>query len=358
MKRAVRVAVLALTGILALAFAGSALAAYQPRLIVAHEFPRLSGGGQTALFFTTDRADEATAKLTIYAPSGYQANITQAPGTQIGTAEATVQARAVSPDVFLPVEGTIQADNPANYMGTPTTAACIGSATPQNVWVLVLTASGRELRVPVYVYAAAGAEAGFASVKLVVCLPPPDEPEPIGAAFGAKVVEAVLAFNAGVFTTPSTRNLYVWHAYATPYTNFRRPANAAGTMQARALVSLPVTITLRVTFNKKRKQAVISGTIAAAGLNLAGERLALFSGVRANRLRRTGSTNRVTQRGTFTATRRIARTTFFRVDVTLIGTADQSGCAVPTGVPPAPAGCTAMILVFASSSVRRAVFRR
>ena len=89
MRRAVRVAVLAITGVLALAFAGNALAAYQPRVIVFHQFPRLSDGGGTALFFSTDRADEATAKLTIYAPSSYQANISQAPGTQIGSAEAT-----------------------------------------------------------------------------------------------------------------------------------------------------------------------------------------------------------------------------------------------------------------------------
>ena len=353
MRRAVRVAVLAITGVLALAFAGNALAAYQPRVIVFHQFPRLSDGGGTALFFSTDRADEATAKLTIYAPSSYQANISQAPGTQIGSAEATVQARAVSPDVFLPVQGTIQADNPANW--APQAVACTGTASHANVWLLVLTASGRQLQVPIFVDPAAGGEAAFASVKLQVCLPPPDIPEASGgAAFGAKVVEAELVFNTGVFTTPGSRNLFVWHTYATPWSNFRPPVNAAGTVQARALVSLPITISLTVRYDKRRKQAVISGTISAEGLDLSGERLQLFSGRRSNRLRRRGSTSRVNARGRFTARRGVARgATFFRVDVVLAGTADQAGCAIQTGAPPAPAGCNATVTVFASSPVRR-----
>lgn len=359
MTRAIRVAVLAITGALALVFAGSALAAYQPRLIVFHEFPRLNDGGRMALSFSTERTDEATARLDIYAPSGYRPSATQAPGTQLGTAEATIQARAVSQDVFLPVQGTIRADSPANWMGTPNTTACIGSATPQNVWVLVLTASGRELQVPIYVYPAVGAEATFASLKLVVCLPPPDVPESAGgAAFGAKVVDATLVFNAGVFTTPSARNLYVWHLYGTPYTNFRPPANRAGTVQARALVALPIAITLRVRYDRRRRQAVLTGTITAAGLNLSGERLGVFSGRTAGRLTRNGTTSRITQRGGFSARRRITRATFFRVEVSLIGTADQAGCAVATGAPPAPAGCTAMITVFASSAVRRVAVPR
>lgn len=362
MNRAIRVAVLAITSALALAFAGSALAAYQPRLNVFHEFPRLNDGGRMALIFSTERTDEATAKLTIYAPAGYRPNFAQTPGTQLGTAEATIQARAVSPDVFLPVQGTIQADSPANW--GPQSQQCTGTTSHANVWVLVLTASGRELRVPIFVDPAVGGEAGFASLKLQVCLPPPDVPESAGgAAFGAKVVEATLLFNAGVFTTPAARNLYVWHTYATPYTNFRPPVNAAGTFQARALVALPITITLRARYDTRRSQVVLTGTITAAGLDLSGETLALYSGRTAGRLTRAGSTSRVTQRGAFSARRRVARTRvrrtmFFRVEVSLVGTADQAGCAVATGAPAAPAGCTAMITVFGSSVVRRVAVPR
>ena len=355
MTRAVRGAILVATSFLALAFVGTALAAYTPRLIVLHERAQLGGGGETAVLFTQPRTDEATAKITIYAAAGYTVNFA-APGTQIGTAEATVQARAISPDIFLPVRGTIVAGNPADPALAGPATQCTGTATHQAVWVLVLTASGRELRVPVYVDQATGGEATFASVKLQVCLPPPDVPESAGgAAFGAKLVDAALVFNRGVFTTPRAASIYQWTAYFTPYTNNRPPVNVAGTIQSRALVALPVTITVRAKYNKKRKRVTLSGTFRMAGAAGTGSRLAIYQGTRANRLRRVGVTPAVRRNGSFSAVRRVRRGThYFQLVIQVAAPVDQEGCAITSRAPAAPGGCvTATLGVYGVSRIVR-----
>lgn len=351
----------AATLFLALTFAASALGAYTPRLWV-HQFPRTGGGGATTIRFTTDRTDEATAKVTIYSDAGYAVAMSQAPGTRIGTVRTVLQMRAVSPDVLVPVEGAIQADSPANW--ATQAVQCTGTASHANVWVLVLSASGRQLQVPMFVDRSPQAppDPPPTTSKIQVCLPPPDVPESAGgAAFGAKVVEAALTFDAGVVTTLARRRNHMWLAYATPWTSFRPPANASGTVGARALVPLPQSLSLNARYLKKRRAAMLGGRLVIGTSQQTPEefeavfrssRLAVFAGTRPNRLARTGSTRALTSRGTFRLTRRIRRTTYFRVSFSRVEAIDGTVCVGLNG-PPTPAGCTATWSLFARSRVVR-----
>src|SRR5919108_557037 len=148
MKTGLRGALVACSAAAALAFVGSALAAYTPHLTVSHTPLALGGGGSTDITVSFDQSDDATAKATIYVPQGYTGTLTAAPGAQVGTIDASILASAISPTQPLPLKGTIQADDPAKY--TSSGLLCTGSATHDAVWLLRLQAAGTELAVPGY----------------------------------------------------------------------------------------------------------------------------------------------------------------------------------------------------------------
>ena len=89
MKRSIRVAVAACAGLAALAFAGSAMAAYSPRLVVTTVTNKPSKQTTLLLSHVQDINDDPTARDTIYAPLGYQANLSQPVGTTIGDVVAS-----------------------------------------------------------------------------------------------------------------------------------------------------------------------------------------------------------------------------------------------------------------------------
>src|SRR5205807_9861256 len=104
---------------IALVFAGSALASYTPRIVIDHTPPAIGSAGTTDLTVSFDRNDDATAKATIYgAPEYTGVTLDQAPGTQVGTVDATVIAKQISPTP-LPLRGTIKADDPLKYVSNP-----------------------------------------------------------------------------------------------------------------------------------------------------------------------------------------------------------------------------------------------
>jgi hypothetical protein len=329
---------------------GSALAKYVPKLIVSHTPPNVSSAATTISIELT-REDDATAKVTFYAPLGYQGVLGQAAGTQIGTVAATVQALAISADAILPLQGVIRTDDPAKYVANP-----CAPGTHSAVWLLALEAAGRTLAVPIYLdTVTAGPEATFAAFKLQVCLPPPDIPEAQGgAAFGAKLLTATLELNQAL-TAPTTRAQYVWPGIFTPYIEKAGRPNVAGTVEARAVVRLPGQLTLNGKITSKKNRTVrLSGAVTENGVGIAGAAVELLLGTRrfspplsmrsgsggryAFNLRRRG-------RGKIASTFR----TRARVDVRDVTAA---GCATPT-VPPVPCvSATAGAFTILSRAVR------
>jgi hypothetical protein len=115
--------------------------------------------------------------------------------------------------------------------------ACTGTTTHAAWWVLVLTAAGQTLEVPLFVDPSPASLpfSPLLAYQLVVCLHPSDIPESAGgAAFGAKVFEANFTIK-GIFS-PTTSGDNVWRLLATPYTPGKGTANAAGTVEAQSFV--------------------------------------------------------------------------------------------------------------------------
>jgi len=341
MRRGFRAALLAAGGaVAALVWSGSALAAFTPQFVVTHT-PNNVASATTRIEIHVPRADDAVFKLTFYAPLGYQGVLGQAAGTQVGTVSANVQALAISPDAVLPLTGTIVTADPARYVAN----AC-APGTHRAVWLLRLEAAGRTLEVPVYLDVPEGAEASFATFKFQACLPSPFLPEAAGgAAFGAKLLDAVLQFQSGLLTTPATAGRYVWPAIFTPWPNGPGLPNAAGTVQSRAIVQIPGQATLRATYNPRTNRFALTGSVTENRVGVGGATVDIFKGTRANRLTRIART-RSAQSGRFAAGGRLTPRvrTFFRARAVVPNRVNSTvGCAITLPLPAVPGGCVAAV---------------
>ena len=150
MRKMIRIGVAAAAGLPALVFAGQALATYTPKLAA-----QLGDAG-TTIKLAIPPTDHPTAKLTFYAPAGTGANLSASAVTTIGTLDAKASAAALG-GATLPLIGTVQAraaDGTYLSSGQPrplalASQACTGTAAHAAWWVLVLSAAGQTLEVPV-----------------------------------------------------------------------------------------------------------------------------------------------------------------------------------------------------------------
>jgi hypothetical protein len=320
MKRFTRLAVAAGAVVSALAFSGSALAAYAPTLGVRS---LTNGPGQPTtmrieVYQSMD--DDPTAKATIYAPLGYGVNLTQPVGTKIGDIEAVVVLRQLA-NVPLNVSGTVTADSPANY--PPAANQCTPGQSHEAVWRADVSVAGNPLRVPIYVdRVSAGPEAAFAAAKIELCLA-----GPIGTPVGAQLVDAV--FDArGVFTNPTSSARRIWHALFTPYVPGTTTPNPAATIEGQAWAASNTTLSLSVK-SLRRGVVLLQGRLTVEGSPIWGPLVDIYSG--SKRMK----TVRVARPGTYSFRKRIKRKTRFQARINYIG--EFASCLAPAIG--APQGC-------------------
>jgi hypothetical protein len=241
----VRVALVSCAAVASLALAGSALAAFTPKLVVG------SQAGATRVGVVVGSADDPTAKVDIYLPAGYQLGAPAA-GTKLGDVTATAAAGDLG-GVVLPLTGELDAISQSTFTASQQASAqqCLGGQTAAQTWDLHLAAAGQSLDIPVFVLAGAAPElASGYQAKLRVCLPPPDVPAgtPGRAAFGAKLLSAT--FTSSAITEPSAAGDLRWTSLWTPYNPGKGTVNAAGTVEVQSLRHLPVTLSTTVTKKK------------------------------------------------------------------------------------------------------------
>ena len=335
MHRALRLVALVGASTLALAFAGSALAAYTPKFSVSHV--PVNGSPATTITIEQTAAEDATAHVSFYVPLGYSGVLNQAVGTKLGTVAAHVQATAISQDAIVPVNGDVIVASNADATIAGASTQCTGTTTHSAFWVLALEAAGQKLSVPVFVDEAAGPEATFAQFKLQVCLPPP-----AAATLGAKLLDAALTLS-NVFTAPSSPGNYVWPAIFTPYASAAGPVNPVGTVQSRAVVRLPARITLKGKItSKKKRTASFTGAVTENSAAVAGARVQLLLGTTVGFT----ATTKANGSYAFSLKKKGKKgTTTFRARVTVPARSiTAAGCALTVpNLPAAPAGCVSAI---------------
>jgi len=350
MKRLVRLTVLACAGALALAFAGSALAAYTPTFSVNQ------AASSSTLNIKFAQGDQATARIVLYVPLGYGATLNQAAGTQLGTVNATVLATQLGPNVSLPLTGTVNVVPQSQVQSAA--LACTGTATHTAYWVFTLSAANQPpLNVPLFVDTiSAGPEATFASAKLTTCLT-----SPATTSFGAKPTEIHVTLN-NIFSSPTSAGQFVWDGIFTPYTADNGVPNPGGTVEARAIVRSPgrLGITAKNASKKKTKfvkkhgkkvkvttvtrRVLVSGSLSENAQPIESQKIVLYVGRSASSLKASFTTTTNTG-GAFggTITEKKAGRYFFQVRATVPDRDVTSvGCATP--LPGVPGGCVSATL--------------
>ena len=309
---------------------------YAPSLTVTSQ--TTAPGRPTAIILghVQGRADDPTAKDTIYAPLGYGVNLSQPANTKIGDVSARLILRQAG-NAEVDVEGQVIADNPALYLNNP----CTRNPNPHGaVWKLNITVAGSPLTVPIYVdQVTAGPEAAFASAKIQLCLA-----GPIGTPAGAQLLFAFFDVN-GVFTNPPNTSNRVWRAVSTPYVPGTPTPNPVGTTESQAVVPGRVSLTVK-SKSLMRGRVTISGKLLINGRPFRGAEIALYKGNK-----RVG-TARTNAQGNYTFRKRIKKRTRYDVQVLEI-----RELALPCPAPPlppnlVPQGCrTATISFFAIKTV-------
>ena len=245
MRKTIRFALLLGASFASLAFAGSALASFSPKLIVTSATPQAAGGGGAVrVGAIVGATDDPTAKTSIYIPTGYQVNTTSAVGTKLGDVTATAAAADLGGAV-LPLTGELDVAAP------DATAAAQCGTTDVQMWNLKLTAAGQTLNVPMHLVQTSAPEAASGyTYKLVICLPPPDVPAgtPGRAQFGAKLLSATFAVSA--ITQPSAAGDFRWTSLWTPYNPGKGTPNAAGSVETQAVRHIPTQAKLTITKKK------------------------------------------------------------------------------------------------------------
>jgi hypothetical protein len=334
MTRRLRLLLLGVAAFGALTTAGSALAAFTPQLAVSNSPMRPGASGTTIFRFTVPRTDDALFRLDLFVPAGYQAPLSQTVGATIGRVSAQVEVREPIAGAVLPVEGNIVAENPANH----TTSPCApGMHTA--VWMLVLQASGQELRVPAYVDRLTGAAAQLGEYRIRFCLPSPHVPASVGGAtFGAKLIRAQLNLDQ-VFTTPSTAGEFLWRAIATPWAAPATP-NASATVESRATIGFPGNLSIAAT--TRRRTLTVTGRLVEGPAGVSRGTVVVRIGRRAHRAA-VNATGRYTVRVRF---RGAARPTVRATAAVAVRTVTCSGPSA------APAGCVSHTRAFFTASSR------
>lgn len=358
MRKASRLALLAGMTLLALAFAGSSLAAYTPKLVV-HTNHKVGSGGPVTISVTTTKDDDATAATVIYAPLGFTPQLGQAAGATLGNVTAHVQALGISADTILPLEGTVVVADATDPTLAAQVAGCTRTAVGTQhsaVWVLVLTAAGQTLRVPVTLDSITAApEADFAQAKLSICLPSPYIPTSAGGAtFGAKLLDASFTLD-NVFNNPPSRGAFTWRAIFTPYTTGTGNPNAAGTVEARATVRIPSQLSLKAKVVSKKKHTVrLTGKLSEGGQGIGGVTVTLLIGrlkASALKARYTAKTSSNGSFGGNTIRQKKGGKYYFQVKATVKDRDNTTnGCSTPGPFNPIPC-VSSTISGFTASSI-------
>ena len=331
MKRSFRLALLSCASFIGLAFAGQALAAYDPSLTMEQSSYKPGAHITADVFIFSKPANDPTAKITIFSPKGYSANLSAAPGTKIGRVAALVRLRDVA-DVPAGLAGNVVVGNPADPTIQQTSILCRQSPTNQAVWILSATLSGQALQIPVFVNKVGPL------TTFQICVPYPEVSATNPSGVRILLLDATIK---GVFRNASTANGYEWASVFTPYDPATKQPNLAGTIQWRTYVGLPSSLTLKKV--KAKRGFKLTGQLKVAGLNPAGVRLNLYSSKKARPApnavaggtgKRAGKTAKLPRTGKYSMTRRNVKfATFFQTRFENYGT----DCTTPDPIPGVPA---------------------
>lgn len=316
MKTLLRLALVVLAAMAALMLAGNAFATQ--KLGVRQDPTSLT------IKVSQAQSDPQPAKVTVYVPSGYTLNASQAPGTKIGTATGNSFVR--DQNIALPLAGDIIVAPPdTNVTGCATGTHLV-------VWTVDLQVGGQSQKLPVHIDATTGSETALGAYKLVFCLPPADVPKdtPGRSPNGAQLLDATFKIDS-VFTAPAGQS--IWKAITTPWTPGLAVPNPTATVESRAFVSSGTVSLASKVLSAMKRIVKFSGEVRQSGSALPGTQVNLLINDKARFRARTdargGYSVTLRKTGRKSVTTFQARVTVAERDITATGCGSPSLPGVP-----------------------------
>ncbi len=316
MTRRLRTGVFAATGLLALAFAGTAFSAINPRLVVGTSTQ--AGNTRTSIEARVGSADDPVGRIQIFLPSGVKLDA-PAGGVDVGTVTATVQSKQIGPGTEMPFKLTgkltaIPVNDPAvAYESTN----CDGGAGHSGAWLARLDGGGVGWTFVIFVDQTSGAEAQFGPYKLVACF------KSIAGAnadsYGNKFMSMSLAIDR--LAAPTAPGSYLWRSLWTPFTSDTNGTlNQAGSVEAQSVLKLPAGV---LTLNGKRSGKVhvrvtLGGKLLVDAEPIGGWTVAIRHGTKPSKLVAFGAV-KTDAAGAFSKAVNLTKSQYFQVGATIGG---------------------------------------
>jgi hypothetical protein len=331
MRAPLRAALVAAAIAASLVAASSALAANTATIAVS------SAGTATTIHINVPQTTDPIAVISIFVPAGYNANLSAAPDTNIGSVDATANGHDVG--LTLPLTGSVATASPV----APASDPC-SPGTHAAIWDLNLSVAGQPVTLTLYVDPTSGAATSLGAYEMLICLPPWDVPvgTPGRAVQGAQLLDAEFTVK-GIFTAPTAPGLLAWHTLFTPYNPGLGTVNPVATFEARSLVGVP---SLSLKASKKNGKYTLSGKAAEGGVAVAGASISIQRGASAKKLKKAGTAT-TSASGTWSASGKLTgkAPVYFKATATVKERdATAQGCATPLPATVAPGGCSSATL--------------
>jgi hypothetical protein len=320
----VRLGLGASAALAALALASSAFSAVSPHLVVTAA--NALGANVTVSASDSNPADDALAKLQVYAPRGFA--LSRPAGLSIlGSAVVRVEPTDIATGAVA-MRGTVKPVALTDPRVARAGASCDKTA-HSAAWLVSVNGGGNAWSFPIFVDKTSPGETAFGGTKLVACFPPV-----ASSTHGNKFVSMTLSVRG--FTVPTRAGSYLWRSLWTPYAKHGNAINAGGQVEAQSKLTIPAGVmTLRAqaakmhTKGKVRYLVLVSGYLAVAGELRAGTEVGVVAGPSKAHLALLGST-RTNPRGQFAKWARMTRPAYFRAGVTIRAQDVGAGACAPS----------------------------
>jgi hypothetical protein len=327
MTRWIRAGVLAAAGALALAFAGSAFSAINPKLVVGTTTQ--AGNTKTSIEARVASTDDPVGRIQLFVPNGFKLD-SPAGGVDVGTVTATVQSKQLGPSTEIPLKlagklTAIAVNDPAFAYEN---ANC-DATSHLGAWKATLSGDASWSFV-VFVDATTGSEAQLAPTKLVACF------KSVNGAnqdpWGNKLVSLSLSIDR--LAAPTAAGSYVWRSLWTPFAaDTSGSLNAAGSVEAQSAVKLPAGV-LTLAGKKAGKvhvRVTLTGKLLVDAEPIGGAKVAIRHGAKATKLTALAGV-RTNAAGAFSKAVNLRTSQYFQAGVTIGGNdLGAAGCTASFG---------------------------
>jgi hypothetical protein len=227
-------------------------ASHEPTLHAIPFSTRLGRSATSQLELYVPWGSGEMARVVLFVPAGYDADLTTPPGGEVGLLVAWNESGGRI--------GRVIADVPSAHVANPCAPGLHGA-----VWLIELNMESGKRLVPLFVDRTVGTDVRLGGYKLQACLPPSVE-------LGMRI--AMLELDLDKLRNPRVAGGYTWRAFVTPYGE--GVPDERRTFELRSTVPLPMTLTLRGRYDRVANRAVLTGRFVSPGFDVSGMPVELY----------------------------------------------------------------------------------